>query len=68
MMRRPPLFSPRLRAVAGTVSTLFVLGTLLTAGLVAVLAAVAVAGAVAGGLFVWSKATARTGDRALLSR
>ncbi|MSP48644.1 MAG: hypothetical protein EXQ95_04885 [Alphaproteobacteria bacterium] len=49
----------RVRAVAGTASTLVLLGGLIAAGAVIVLAALAVAGSLAGSLFVWSKASQR---------
>lgn len=49
------IFRPRLRAVAGTVSTVVVLGGIAFAGAVLAVAAVAVIGSVAGGLYVWSR-------------
>jgi len=52
-------FRPRLRTLAGTATTVVVLAGIAFAGVVAMLAAVAVAGTVTGGLFAWSKASAR---------
>ncbi len=53
------IIRPRFRTLAGTVTTLALLAGIALAGAVAVLTAIAVAGAVTGGLFAWSRASAR---------
>lgn len=53
----------RLRVLAGSVSTLVVLGCVAAAGTIVALMTLAVAGSVASGLFVWSKVGDRRRER-----
>lgn len=63
-MTTPALPSrPRFRALAGTVTTVLLLGGIAAAGAVVLFTVVAVAGSVAGGLFAWSRASGRTRER-----
>ena len=58
-MSASSLIAPsRLRALAGTVATLLLLGAIALAGAVAVVTALLLGAGVTGGIFVWSKISA----------